>query len=94
MSMPVRWTRRALFRLDHIGDYIAQRNPAADAVTRLFTSGERLADHPEIGRQGRVPGTRELVMTDLPYIIVYRRVRDRLEILSILHTSQRWPQRF
>ncbi len=94
MTRRLRWTRRALRRLEAIGDYIAKDSPAAaDRVTeRLRTSANILIAHPAIGRVGRIPGTRELVMADLPYIIPYRVTETSVEILSVIHTSQRWPE--
>lgn len=46
-----------------------------------------------IGRMGRALGTRELVLGDLPYIIVYR-VTKRVEILAVVHTARLWPGKF
>jgi toxin ParE1/3/4 len=51
-----------------------------------------LCDHPEIGRVGRIPGTRELVIPGLPYIVPYRVKSAAIQILGVLHTSQEWPQ--
>lgn len=45
----------------------------------------------EMGRTGRVVGTRELVVPDTPYIIPYRVKRNRLEVIAIFHGRQRWP---
>ena len=94
LTRRLRWTRRALRRLEAIGDYIAKDSPAAaDRVTeRLRTSANILIAHPAIGRVGRIAGTRELVMADLPYIIPYRVTETSVEILSVIHTSQRWPE--
>jgi len=47
----------------------------------------RLLDFPESGRIGQVPGTRELVVTNLPYIVVYRVNGDTVEILRVMHMS-------
>ncbi|MDP2196877.1 MAG: type II toxin-antitoxin system RelE/ParE family toxin [Rhodocyclaceae bacterium] len=47
-----------------------------------------------MGRPGRVPGTRELVVTRFPYILPYRVREQAVEILRIFHTSRKWPQRF
>lgn len=43
-----------------------------------------------MGRVGRIRGTREAVLSDISYIIAYR-VSGDIEILTIIHTSQRWP---
>jgi toxin ParE1/3/4 len=47
----------------------------------------------EIGRQGRAPGTRELVIARTPFIVAYRLHNETIEILRILHGAQRWPDR-
>ena len=44
-----------------------------------------LIDHPSLGRAGRVPGTRELVVPDTPYLVPYRVRGMRIEILRIFH---------
>ncbi|MEK7437116.1 MAG: type II toxin-antitoxin system RelE/ParE family toxin [Pseudomonadota bacterium] len=94
--MRLRWTRRAERDLDEIAKYIGQDSPAAAArvVLELIDQVESLLPaHPVIGRPGRVLGTRELVIGSLPYIVPYR-VRDTtIEILRVLHTARRWPDR-
>ena len=78
-----------------ISDFIAQENPAvADSVNdRLRSVTEKLRTYPALGRAGRISSTRELVLTDIPYIIAYRVTEARIEILTIIHTSQRWPEK-
>lgn len=94
--MQLRWTSLAERDLDGIADYVEADNPAAAArvVLEIIDQVETLLPaHPAIGRPGRVPGTRELVIRGLPYIVAYR-VRDSvLELLRVLHTSRRWPSR-
>jgi toxin ParE1/3/4 len=89
----LRWTRLAERDLDAIADYIGQDSPAAAArvVLELIERAETLLSrHAGLGRPGRVLGTRELVIGNLPYVIPYR-VRDNfIEILRVLHTSRRW----
>ncbi len=51
----------------------------------------RLAEQTEIGRPGRVKGTRELVITRTPYIVVYRLDDGVVHIERVLHGAQRWP---
>jgi addiction module RelE/StbE family toxin len=90
----LRWTRRAERDLDEIAAYIGQDSPAAAArvVLELIDRVEvNLLEHPALGRPGRVIGTRELVIRDLPYIVPYRVREKDIEILRVLHTSRRWP---
>lgn len=51
----------------------------------------RLGDHPERGREGRVAGTRELVVARTPYVVVYRLEAEAAVILRVLHGAQNWP---
>jgi toxin ParE1/3/4 len=55
---------------------------------------DRLAQHPNLGRAGRVEGTRELIISNAPYIVAYRVVEGQVRILAIIHTSRQWPRRF
>jgi toxin ParE1/3/4 len=52
-----------------------------------------LALYPQLGRPGRVKGTRELIISGSPFIAVYRVKKTRIEILRILHWARRWPRR-
>jgi toxin ParE1/3/4 len=94
--MRVAWTPSALRDLDAIGDYIRRENPAAAdrLVTRILDQVDTLQHHPSIGRPGRAPNTRELIVTNTPFIVPYR-VRDEVvEILSVFHGARRWPDSF
>jgi plasmid stabilization system protein ParE len=93
--MQVKWLRTALRNLEQEAEHIAHDNPGAAAglVTEAHTATQLLALHPEIGRAGRVPGTRELVLLRYPYIIPYRVNAQRIEILRVFHTSRKWPSR-
>ena len=73
--------------------YIAERNPRAaiDMGDAIEAAVARLADHPEGARPGRVRGTRELVVTGTPYVVVYRVEPSAILILRVLHGAQRWP---
>ena len=80
-------------RLEEIYEHIARDNPVAAArlVQRIRAAVERLARFPALGRPGRVTGTRELVITRTPYIIPYRVQNDVVQIITILHSAQKWP---
>lgn len=45
-----------------------------------------------MGRAGRVSGTRELVVSGTPYIVVYKAHRNVLRILRVLHGAMMWPE--
>jgi addiction module RelE/StbE family toxin len=92
----VRWLRRALQNLDEEAEYIARDDPdaAAQMVDRIATSVERLATHPALGRTGRIPGTRELMVSGTPYVVPYRVRGETVEILRVFHGARKWPQKF
>ena len=91
--MIVEWLEEASGqRYDQL-DYIAQENPIAAIRLdeEIEAQTESLAQNPEIGREGRVAGTRELVIARTPFLAVYRIVPDQIQILNLLHQSQQWP---
>ena len=91
--MKIIWSPRALAHLTALRDYIARDNPgsAAAVAARILENVEVLSRHPEIGRPGRISGTRELVVSGTRYIIPYRVRRDRLELIAVFHGRQKWP---
>ena len=93
--MRIRWLRKALVNLNAEADYIARDSPAAAAriVEKITQSIDGLRYHPAMGRPGRVPGTRELVIAGTPYIVPYRVRRDVVEILRVFHASRKRPDR-
>jgi toxin ParE1/3/4 len=94
--MRVRWLRTALLNLDEEASFIAADDPAAArlVVVRVLEAVAQLADQPGLGRPGRVPGTRELVVARTRYVVPYRVKRDAVEILRVFHTSRRLPKRW
>ena len=87
--MKLRWLQSGSVSLRRHVDVIAADNPdAARRVRhRIRTAVLRLIDFPMSGRNGEVLGTRELVVSTLPYIVVYRVNGDKVEILRLLHTA-------
>ena len=86
------WSPKALDELDNLTDYIGEHNPsAADRLTdRIESCAEQLTQFPYMHRAGRVPGTREAVVTP-NYVLVYRVTEDAVEIVHLLHTRQQYP---
>ena len=94
--MEIIWRRSAVNDLDAIREFIAEDNtvPAPRVAAAIEAAVDPLADHPELGRAGRVEGTRELVVAALPYIVAYRVREETVRILAVIHTSRQWPRRF
>ncbi len=83
------WTKRALQDLDDILHYIAKDDPdtAKDIAEKIDLVANGLDKFPRTGRDGSIPGTRELVFSKLPYVFVYR-ITHRVELLRLLHSRQ------
>jgi toxin ParE1/3/4 len=95
--MNVVWSPEAIDDLAALRTYIEEDNPAAAqrVVLHIVHSiQDLLAEQPQMGRPGRVPGTRELVVPRTPYIVPYRVRRSRLEVLRVYHAARRWPDQF
>jgi toxin ParE1/3/4 len=93
--MQVRWSPDAAADLEQIVEYIRKGNPgAAQGVAQtIYERAGGLGVFPNRGRQGRVQGTRELAVSPLPFIIIYRIVErlDAVEIVNVIHGARRWP---
>lgn len=93
--MQLVWMPRARRQRHEAIEYIAQDNPGAalQQLDRIEEQTDTLMDHPELGRPGRKKGTRELVISRTPFIVVYRvkPKAHRIELLVLLHGSQQWP---
>jgi toxin ParE1/3/4 len=92
--MTIRWTPTALADLECLHAYISEDHPnaAADTVDRVLLGIDALQRHPDMGRKGRVAGTRELVVS--PFVVAYRSKKGSIEVLGIIHGARRWPDSF
>ena len=90
------WLNNAQNDLGNIGDFIAQDNPfaAREIVTTIKAKADILAHTPRIGWPGRIKNTFELVVTGLPYIVVYTIKDSEVRIISVIHAVRRWPDSF
>ena len=95
--MNIVWSPEAIQDLISLRAYIAEESPAGARriVLRILHDIEYLLpDNPHIGRPGRVPGTRELVIPRTPYIVPYRMQGASIQILRVYHGARRWPNSF
>ena len=91
--MKIRWTAVAADDLKSVHEYLSEHAPtrADTIVERILTGIDVLEQYPNLGRPGRLDGTRELVITGTPFIVFYRLRKSQLEILGVLHAARKWP---
>jgi toxin ParE1/3/4 len=92
-KMKVIWTKQAVSDLQKAHDYIAAQDP--NAVSMVLEQIEKacrtLTMIPQMGRTGRVKGTKEL---GAMFIMPYRMRKKEVEILAVIPASRRWPDSF
>jgi len=88
----IHWKKQAINDLIKIGQHIAEDSPASAEKMIDLIEGKvtPLAAHPHIGRTGRKRGTHELVAHE-SYVLIYRVLAKKVEILRVKHTAQQWP---
>ena len=91
--MELRWTEDAAADLEQIANYLLDHVPerAADIVEQIYNAPSGLLKFPQRGRPGKKEGTRELVLSPLPYIVVYQIGEEIIHVVRILHGAQQWP---
>lgn len=91
--MRVKWLRKAALNLEDAHDFLSRENPivAQKFVREVYRLVGLLSTQPAMGRPGRVPGTRELVVQPYPFLIPYRVQGGEIHILRVFHSRQRFP---
>jgi addiction module RelE/StbE family toxin len=92
--LKILWSPQARRDLRDIYLHILPDNLAAASAlhARIRDTVQLLAATPQIGRPGRVPGTRELAVSGTRYIVPYRVAANRLQVLRVYHTARQWPK--
>ena len=91
--MKVRWTGAARRDLAAVAEYLQERSPqgARRMIGRIHEAARLLGEQPRAGKGGREDGTRELVVSGTPYLLVYEFGGHAVEVLRLLHDAQQWP---
>ena len=91
--MQLHWSEEAANDLERIANYLFEQTPqhAPELVRSIYGAPHPLLSFPRRGRPGKKEGTRELVLSPLPYIVVYRIAGEAIHIIRILHGAQKWP---
>jgi toxin ParE1/3/4 len=89
------WSPRAIRHLVAIREFIERDSDvsAAAVARRILDAVEILRTQPQMGRPGRLAGTRELVVSSTPYIVPYRVRHERLELLAVFDGRRQWPRK-
>jgi toxin ParE1/3/4 len=87
------WSPLALADREAIFNFTVVSSPCRAVVwdERISASVRRLRLFPNLGRVGRVSGTRELVVESSPFVLAYRFEDEVLTVLRVLHSARRWP---
>jgi len=91
--MLIEWSIPARDDLKEAVAYIQRDDPAAAQMVaqKILDAAQKLTDFPGLGRPGRVEGTRELVVSGLPYVMPYVVDSERVVLLRVLHSAMHWP---
>jgi len=93
--MRLRWSENAIDDLAALRSYIEKDKPKAakNVVKRILEAVELLPEQTEIGRPGRISGTRELVVIGTPYVVPYRISGEDIQLLRVFHGAMKWPEK-
>jgi toxin ParE1/3/4 len=92
--MRVVFSKASISDLNEISAYISRDSPSAapKVIQRIRKAVRRLGPFPRSARVGSEPGTRELVVTGLPFIVVYRIVEQPehsfIDIVAVFHAAR------
>ena len=87
----ITWTDQAISDVEDICEYISKDSfrYAQLFADKIFTSVEKLATYPELGRtvpEFNISYIREIIQGN--YRIVYRYLNDEVEILTVYHSAR------
>lgn len=93
--LPIKWTESSWEDLDGITDYLLGEGVPFEEVEgyikRIFKAPEHLSTLPGAGKPGRMPNTREWLVKDTPYALIYRVKDNMVQILRVMHSSRQLP---
>lgn len=91
--MKIHFAKPAEIDLEEAASFISSDNgkAATSTVRRVFEAIDYLSTFPSMGRCGRVPNTRELIVSGTPFVVIYQMRCHVIFILRILHSARKWP---
>jgi len=96
--MRIVWLVFAQRDLASIADYyrdVAGGRVSRHVVQTIVRSASLLINHPHLGSPSEsIDGVHELQVPHLPYLLPYRVIGERIEILRVFHESQDRPSKW
>jgi addiction module RelE/StbE family toxin len=91
--MTIRYSRRALWQLASLHEYLAARNPSAETKVAwsIRETVARLRELPLLGKQTDEPRVHLLIEPRYLYRVFYRVEGQTIFIIRVLHRSQERP---
>jgi len=91
-KMQIIWEQDAISDLTELRKYIAQFNPTAanKLGQKIIESANLLIDNPILGKAGRLHETRELIIPNTSYTLIYYVESQSISILRVFHQSRKW----
>lgn len=92
--MQIKWLKKALRNLEQAYAVIAKDDPeaAVRVILKIEATVRQLSEFANLGRVGQIEGTRELVISKTPFIVVYRVKGNTVQILRVLHGAKKYPE--
>jgi toxin ParE1/3/4 len=94
--MRIIWSPFANANLEEIHSYYSHRNSkaAAKLLAKIFKSAGNLSHYPNLGKPNRLKTCRLLQVPGTAYLLPYRVIGDRVEIIAVFDQRQDKPKHF
>ena len=91
--MKIEWIESALDDMESLKQYIERENvrAAKQGADKVVEAVSLFRDTPRMGRDGRLAGTKELVVSGTSYIVMYKIQGNKVRIMRVLHHAMQWP---
>lgn len=88
--MRLEWREEAIADLERIDRWLSKIENANAIATRrrIDAAASKLERLGDIGRPGKIEGSRELSVRSAPYVLVYKVLPDSIEVIAVYHTAQ------
>ena len=92
-GLVIQESKLALANLDEIATYYETKQDGLGYrfAAYYYQQIEILTSMPNIGRPGKVFGTKELVLHEFPYLVVYRIRKSYVQIVRVFHQQRSYP---